>query len=259
MSKQADLLQESLELLEIGETLEDFQMTLPTEDIPSLSLVSRLRTVAWPRRDPQAVNKQRGQIIALYNQEAEKDTGNRPWFNLFNDWRLPATISVAMVMLLVCGLVTIISLRAIWISTSQQVSLFPLLKTDIAKLVEKDETPNSAVEPPDSVTDPSELASELSQPLPPYESLAVNEALLVDFRGLVEIQLGESWQIVSEDTILTAGTGLRTKSFSSASLIFKDGSLAQIGPNSELSIENLSKSGLEVGADSIYEIRSRII
>ena len=78
MNKQANRLQESLERLEGGETLEDSRGSLPVEEHLSLSLVSRLRATAWPRHDPQISDKQRRQVIALYTQEAEMDSDNPP-------------------------------------------------------------------------------------------------------------------------------------------------------------------------------------
>jgi hypothetical protein len=51
--------------------------------------------------------------------------------------------------------------------------------------------------------------------------------------------MNEAWQAVSDETILTAGPDLRTGRFSGATLSFKDGSLAQIGSNSEIMIAAL--------------------
>lgn len=220
MNKQANLLQESLERLESGESLETSQQSLPVEEHFSLSLASRLRTAAWPHRDPQNVNAQRQHIIALYTQEAKMDPQNKPRYNLFKDWRLPVVISAAVVvLLLVCGMMTAFGIGgALWLGT-QRASGPPPSNLDITEQIE-------TVESPAVVFDP-------------LESLAPHEALLTDFYGLVEIQVDEAWLAVSNDTILTVNAHLRTASFSNVSLTFKDGSLAQIGPNSEVSIETL--------------------
>ncbi|MFC1996147.1 DUF5666 domain-containing protein [Chloroflexota bacterium] len=233
MSKQTDILQESLEKLEAGEALESAQGSLPGEEQASLSLVSRLRAAAWPRRDPQTAGKQRGQIIALYHQEAVSESKEQPRWNLFNDWRMPAAVSAVVVILMVCGLVTMISIGAFWLSEGQQVSLDPLPKNEFDKQAAGDETPGLAAESLEAVVEPA-------APLDPYEQLASHEAFLGNLHGLVEIRVDEAWEIVSEDIVLTAGAALRTGSFSSAHLTFKDGSLARIGPNSELSIVKLA-------------------
>jgi hypothetical protein len=63
-------------------------------------------------------------------------------------------------------------------------------------------------------------------------------AVLDDIHGFVEIQdeAGE-WTAVSQTTTLAAGQRLRTGAFSHASLTFYDGSQAQLGPKSELSLD----------------------
>jgi len=218
MNKQANILQESLELLEVGETLETSQQFLPDEEHPSLSLVSRLRAAAWPQRDPQITSSQRKQIMALYSEEAEMESQNQPRFNLFKDWRLPVAILSAVAVLLICGLVTIFGFGALWFN-SQRVSSSPPIDVGITKAAETVESPV--------------VAAGL------LENLAPDEALLTNVRGLVEIQGDETWQTVSEMAVLTVNAHLRTGNFSIASLTFKDGSLASLGPNSEISIENL--------------------
>jgi hypothetical protein len=218
MNKQANNLQESLELLEAGETLETSQQFLPDEEQPSLSLVSRLLAAAWPQRDPQLASSQRKQIMALYSEEAEMESQNQPRIKLFKDWRLPVAIFSAVVVLWICGLVTIFSFGALWFR-SQQVSSSPPIDVDITKAAETVESPTVATGP--------------------LENLASDEALLTSVRGLVEIQGDETWQTVSEMAVLKVNAHLRTGNFSIASLTFKDGSLVYLGPNSEISIENL--------------------
>ena len=218
MNKQANILQESLELLEAGESLETSQQSLQDEEHPSLSLVSRLRAASWPQRDPQINSSQRVQIMALYSQEADMESENQPRFNLFKDWRLPVAILSAVAVLLVCGLVTIFGFGALWFGSQRVISSAPI-DMDISKAAERGESPAVAAGP--------------------LENLAPDEVLLTNVRGLVEIQGDETWQSVSEITILTVNAHLRTGNFSTASLTFKDGSLAYLGPNSEISIENL--------------------
>jgi hypothetical protein len=218
MNKQANNLQESLELLEAGETLETSQQFMPDKEHPSLSLVSRLRAAAWPQRDPHITNLQRKQIMALYSEEAEMESQNQPRFNLSKDWRLPVVIMSAVAVLLFCGMVTIFGFGALWFS-SQRVSSSPPIDVDITKAAETVESPA--------------VATGL------LDDLAPDEALLTNVRGLVEIQGDETWQTVSEGAVLTVNAHLRTGNFSVASLTFKDGSLAYLGPNSDISIEKL--------------------
>ncbi|MCK5313914.1 MAG: FecR domain-containing protein, partial [Anaerolineales bacterium] len=69
--------------------------------------------------------------------------------------------------------------------------------------------------------------------------LSPSEALLVEPRGLVEIQEHDEWSVAGTADIITVNARVRTGSLSSASLIFNDGSRLQLGPNSEISIDKL--------------------
>jgi hypothetical protein len=234
MNKQANSLQESLERLEAGESLESSQQNLPVEEQPSLSLVSRLRAVDWPRRDPKIVTEQRAQIVTLYKQDAKLASEDQPRFGFFKDWRLPVAISAAVALLMVCGLVTVSAISILWF-TGQRVSLSPLPKGDITKQVVSEQGTELTTEPSELTIQPTESTAESQSSM-----VSSNQATLSSFYGLVEIQTDETWQVASDDSILTNGARLRTASFSSVLLTFPDGSLAQIGPDSEISIEKLT-------------------
>ena len=60
-------------------------------------------------------------------------------------------------------------------------------------------------EDPESVDEMIESGDGPNEVVTTNEYLTSNEALLSDFRGLVEIRTDEAWQVVSEDTILTDG------------------------------------------------------
>jgi hypothetical protein len=231
MNEQAKNFQEILELLEAGESLETVQKILPEEDHDSLLLVSRLRAADWPQRDPQVASSQKKQVLAMYSQEAEDESRSRPRFNLFKDWRLPAALLSAAAIFLICGLATVLGLGALWFSNQRVVSS-PTIVGETSEAAETVESSAAAGGP--------------------LDELASDEVLLSGVRGLVEIQVGETWQIVSEQTVLTREAHLRTGNFSTASLSFKDGSLAQVGPNSEISIEKLA-------ADPASKIREIVL
>jgi len=215
MNEQANLLQESLEKLEAGEKLEDAQQSLSAEEHSSLLLVSRLRSTAWQGRNPHNISTQRHKIITLYAQQPQ----NQPRFGLIKDWRLPAAIAVVAVAMLVCGLMTVFGVGASLWYGSQRANVSPPSEVNVTEQIESADTPAIATDP--------------------FESLAPHEAFLTDLQGLVEIQVDEAWQPVSDDTILAVNSHLRTASFSSVSLNFKDHSQAKIGPNSEIIIVTL--------------------
>jgi hypothetical protein len=226
MSKQADSLQESIERLEAGEPLETSQGHLPVEEYLSLSLASRLRQTAWPQRNHRTAQAQRRHIIALYNtNRVTRQTSSRFRFGLFKNWRLPTVIAAVAVVLLVCGLATVISYGVLWLG-GETVRMTPLAEVDITQQVAETETIEPVIHPIES--------------LEPYASLQSNQALLTESQGLVEVLAADAWQVALDDPVLTPGTHLRTGSFSSATLVFKDGSQAQIGPNSQISIDTLA-------------------
>ena len=234
MNKQANSLQESLERMEAGESIESSQQNLPAEEQSSLTLVSRLRAADWPRRDPKIVAEQRAQIVTRYKQDAETVSEDQPRFGFFKDWRLPVALSAAVAFLMVCGLVTVSAIGILWFN-GQRVSLSPLPKGDITKQVVSEGGAELTTEPGELNAQPTESTTESQA-----SSLTSTQTMLSDFRGLVEIQTDGTWQVVSEDAILTKGSRLRTASFSSVLLKFPDGSSAQIGPDSEISIEKLT-------------------
>ncbi|CAG0937306.1 hypothetical protein TFLX_06230 [Thermoflexales bacterium] len=66
-------------------------------------------------------------------------------------------------------------------------------------------------------------------------------AVVAKARGLVELQTdGGQWVPISTGQTLSAGQHLRTQNLSSAALLFYDGSLAQLGPATEVAIEELN-------------------
>ena len=235
MNKQANSLQESLDRMEAGESLESSQQNLPAEEQSSLLLASRLRTASWPHRNPKIVAEQRAQIVAQYKQDAQIVSEDQPRFwGFFKNWRLPVAISAAVVLLIVFGLVIVSAMGILWFN-GQRVSLSPFPKGDITKQVVSEEGIELTTESSGLTAQPAESSTESTT-----STVSSNQATLSDFHGLVEVQTDETWQVVSEDTILTNGSRLRTASFSSVLMTFPDGSLAKIGPDSEISVEKLA-------------------
>ncbi|WP_420642180.1 DUF5666 domain-containing protein [Candidatus Leptofilum sp.] len=92
----------------------------------------------------------------------------------------------------------------------------------------------------------------------PYETFLPNllvslettsqTAVLGDLNGLVTVQQPDGrWQQVSYLSSVGAGSRVRTGPLSSASLTFYDGSVAKLGPDSEVSIDNLNALRPDVG------------
>lgn len=223
MSKEEDYLQNGLESLEAGEGLEASQKDLAGEERELLKLASRMKSAEWPERDPQVVNTQRKQLGDLYIKEMRMEAKQTPRFNPFKDWRILVPFSVGMALLMVCGLfLGVGTLAARWVSERQ------------ANIVEGPVVGKFEVQ-------------NLKQVEKTVRSLSEHEALLVELRGVVQILRGDQWAAVESGMSVTVNDRLRTGPLSSVKLAFKDGSLARLGPESELSIVALdtrSKGGV---------------
>jgi hypothetical protein len=99
-------------------------------------------------------------------------------------------------------------------------------------------TATSTPLPTPTATPVVENVAPVSEPLQPPDP---QRAALVDPGGYVEMQEADGdWEIVpSEGAILAAESRVRTGRLSSASLVFYDGSVTHLGPDSELSVNEL--------------------
>jgi len=74
------------------------------------------------------------------------------------------------------------------------------------------------------------------KPIPPHM------AMIKDVQGIVEVQTdGETWSAVNVHQNVEAGQRVRTGALSSASLAFYDGSIAHLGPGTEISVDHLGQ------------------
>lgn len=114
-------------------------------------------------------------------------------------------------------------------SVGQDVSPLPAPTSETS--LAQDPTPDAEPESLHTVFLPSVVS-----PLPPQS------AMLKDARGVVEIQAdGDTWTFISERQVIKAGQRVRTGALSSVSLAFYDGSTAYLGPNTEVSVDNLDQ------------------
>jgi hypothetical protein len=241
MKKSEDLLQEALERLEAGEASQVSPQSELDENNALLSLATRLRRGEWPQRDPKVVDDQRERVVKYSVKESQMDAQNKTLFDLFKDWRLPLAISAAVITLFVCGLIATVGFGAIFMNQHKEVvseqpdSIDTHEKEDIARATEAvKEREQAAIAVPEQ-----EAVEKPEQILSVTDTLSPNEALLGDLHGLVEIEHDDQWRIVQDGTTITKKTRLRTAAFSSASLTFKDGSVAQIGSDSKIVIHRL--------------------
>jgi hypothetical protein len=136
---------------------------------------------------------------------------SRDWLK---GWRLPALLSASALAFIAC--VALIVFTSISLVKDRQ----------LASISEGTKYSQVALEDAKAI---SAITTQISN----------QQAALVNPRGLVEINRGDTWQAAQAGDFLTAGSQLRTGVLSSAALLFKDGSSVQIGSSSELMIEAL--------------------
>jgi hypothetical protein len=213
MDKREDRLQAGLDSLESGKPLAELLPGLPEDDAVLLALAERLRAVEWPVQDPAQGEARRAQAIATYQKETHMKSHKNPNSAWFREIRLPLLISAGAV-LLVLGLVVVVSLGMLLRGNRQ-------------------ETASDAPRFPLVAIENAEARSTATQKISP------RQAVLVNLRGLVELRQGDAWQALQAGALLEVGAQVRTSAFSSAALLFKDGSSVLLGPSSELVIQAL--------------------
>lgn len=120
----------------------------------------------------------------------------------------------------------------------------PETATAVAETSETETTAAPAAETAavDPAATTAALPNQLFMPVLHTSLLAgPDKAALHNLRGLVEIDQGDGlWTAVSQNTHLVAGSRIRTGRYSSASLAFYDGSQASLGPEAELSLDEVN-------------------
>ncbi len=253
MKDITELLQERLEQLEAGRPLEACLADLPEAEAELLRLAASLGQVRYPGRDSAIVAAQRAKLVklAIKEKKMEHKTTHQPKKKLLSlqpKRLLPlAAILGAAAILVVCLLVAVVGGRLGWPSFQDAgVAQRPSLEPTAA--VAAQNSPSS----PTATSEKSPLQPALTESTLelPYEHFLPVVAIpgtsnprmaaLRNLQGLVQIQTGDgAWMTVSAGRPLGAGQRVRTGPLSSASLGFYDGSLAHLGPNTEISIDEL--------------------
>ena len=135
------------------------------------------------------------------------ESKKKPGSISFKDWRLPLALSGVMGVVLICAVITALGASAV------------VLVTRNARAPE----------------------TGLLRSLSLFKSnLSPDKAELQSVRGLVEIHRVEgAWEQALEGAVLEQGERIRTGALSSVDLAFYDGSVAHLGPESEVSIDAL--------------------
>ncbi len=261
METSKDVIQRRLELLETGEPLAVCLVGLTDEDANIVRVAAVMHNTEVPAPDATAVATQRTAIMAA---AATLTTRPAPatsapfsqqlrvlWASLFARRQLAAGLAFLLLLALV----------ATWVGR-QRTNNEPLLTASLtegarptaATASETDgrtstELPlvETTSEPAVSPTSEGAMVAALppNQLFVPIISLPLltgpEQAALHDMHGFVEIMAANGqWTMVTTNTHIPAGARIRTGAYSTAHIAFFDGSQARLGPNTELTLDQVN-------------------
>jgi riboflavin synthase alpha subunit len=222
-------LQARLSRLENGESFETCAADLPAAEVELLKVVTALQSMAHPAQSAESIAAQRA---ALLTAAAEQRGTPLVWaraplfppgrWSLLMTWikrprvaALAAAIAVIVIGLLLLRPAAPVPATNPAASAVQNVPLKPIAQ-------------------PYTQFIPSVSSAELAAAAP-------GSAVVAEVRGIVELQTDAGqWRSVSNGQALSAGQQLRTRDLSGAALRFYDGSQTQLGPATEVVIEELN-------------------
>ncbi len=247
MNGSEDTLQERLEQLETGVPLEACLADLSEDEADLLRLVSSLRQAPHPQRDAGIAAAQRAQV--LRQMGAQRDAkpraplgdvlaGIRPLWN----WLRPRkAFAGAVAVLAVCVLIALAAAGVFRPSSHDedvvQVALpEPTAEQTLAEKALPEPTTEQMLAQPT-------MAPTFEVMIPVLSLPRVRDpvrALLNGPQGLVEVQSSDgTWASARAGNLIAAGQSVRTGVLSSVQLIFNDGSTANLGPNTEVYVDEL--------------------
>ncbi len=210
MKKSAeDILQERLEQLESGASLENSLADLPEEEASLLKLVAAVRALPYPRRQAEAVPAQRSKLLDSFERSKTMSPTPRPSSPAGQPHRK------RQLWLVLVGAAALIGLACLfWLVVGGALGAQAL-------------TGNSP-------------AGQIFAPHPPNAQSAV----LSHVRGLVEVKDGSgAWAAARDGKVVAAGQTIRTRALSTADLTLYDGSVIHFKPETVLSIDQLDTGG----------------
>ncbi len=217
-----DQLQLQLARLEAGEPAEAVLADLPEAEAGLVRLAANLRALPQPERPAAKIAAQRQQLVRAAQDQQPPAAAPAP----HRRWGWPLALAGGLVALFVFALAAVTLAASVWMRPARAVAQQrPFTSTAIASTVPA--TPTTAA----------------------VQAITPHDAVLTEARGLVELQTSNGqWTQTAAGQAVEAGQRVRTHDLSGATLSFYDGSQAQLGPNSEMSVDALDaqKSGARV-------------
>lgn len=263
--KEEDSLQEIVEQLESGAAVEAVVAGLPAEEAEVVHLIATMQTTPFPTMDAATIDAQEAEVVAAAAQMGAAPTTNSTeetavtavFLSYFKSWftylqsRRQLSYGLAGAFLVLMLFVAVWQIRSGGLGSDPTLAHLPFVK-DIAVAPEAAETDmaSGAAETDSAASQPNGAGAEslpavsgattfLPMVTLPFD-LNAHTALLENRQGVVELQAEDgSWQAVSQKDSISAGQHIRTGAYSSASLTFYDGSVATLGPHTEISLEQV--------------------
>ena len=286
MNDYDELLQERLARLEAGEPLTTAGADLPDETAVTLNLAAELKELELPEPEETAVTHHRAAVLrAAQAQLSSAEAANEPAegrfaaFAAFVDWwRSHRAVAIgatafAAVLLVIFGFAygwfergadnsaTVLDRDADQPAQESEAEGPSLLDRLFGENEEVADAPADAAPPVasgETVTGEAAEVAVVPEDDPGFALYLPNitaplqtgpqTAVLGDLQGVVSVQKPDgNWEQVSTLSSVAAGTRVRTGALSKASLTFFDGSVARLGPDSEISIDTLNALRPEEG------------
>ena len=261
VDEREEIFQARLEQLETGQPVEACLVGLGEEDAAAFRLIASMRAAAYPEQNPALVASYREQALHRARQagqtSAPKRTTREPgiWERLQEqlDWLLTRRALAGVMVALFIGACLLVSgITAIRLATggSDEEIASSGDGTDAGKTPSPgEETDNNPVQGSNIPRETLAAADQLFLPFM-FQPVVSNPttAMIQGVRGRVEVQAADgTWTPVLALGQLTAGQRVRTGNFSSATVVYFDGSQATLGANSELLLDELNAQRPEDG------------
>ncbi|MCA9943497.1 MAG: FecR domain-containing protein, partial [Anaerolineales bacterium] len=286
MNDYDEILQARVARLEAGEPLTTAGADLPEETAVALNLAAELQNLTLPEPEETAVRHHRAAAIRAAQQQfaAAKPVpapASPGWYAAFTAWLRGHRGFAAGAVAFAAVLLVLFAFASGWLDRGSRPGP-TVLEADEANPAQADEgdsgstffdqlfgnddevAESAGAENPAEVADlpaasedeneanaaaTAEAASSMFVPfLSAPLQIGPQTAVLGDLQGVVSVQTPDgSWQQVSSLSSVAAGSRVRIGTLSKASLTFFDGSVAKLGPDSELSIDTLNALPAEQG------------
>lgn len=264
MNKE-DTLQEVLERLEAGASLEECLAELSSEEAELLRVAFSLREVEVPSLASEKADAQRAHLMSQASARTNLEGPGQVW----ERWRERARTAVsgwwrqrsAFDWVIYVGLapaVLVLVVAALFGMFSGAELPAEMSGAETIAMVESAAESDSIVAPltgenaTEAGTEAAVSDSSLHQAFVPVVTVSGLQspeiASLYDTQGVVQIQDDDgTWRTVMQSDMLKAGQRVKVGAYSSAKLLFYDGSEAKLGPGSEISIDELNAMPPEEG------------